>query len=234
MFEWVATSVAVVHLDSTFPANGDEAKDYSKLAEHSEPVVSVVLRVTSLAGGSSEDAVTSEVLDSFVAITEETGPDIEDYFRVAVRQVFVLNWVSKLELVVEPQPALLPFDFHSLATFRVPFDVAFELDYDLEESDLPAVSSLQTDVGSQLMNGASLMKRVDFVVPSEIVAGIGIAVEFHVMILRRVVGPLDSSRDVVADAIAVAVAVDDFEEFESSEIVVSVGCRVVASRLDLD
>lgn len=225
----------VVHLDSTFPANEDEVKDYSKLAEHFELAVSVVSLVTSLVLGSSVDEVTSEVWDSSVVITEETEPDIEDCFRV-VRQVFVLSWVSRLELVVEPQLMLLPFDFHSLATFRVPFDGAFEQGYDLEESDDSlgsfAASSSKTDVDLQLTNDASLMEHVDFVVPSEIVAGIGIAVEFHVMILIRVVGPRDSWKDVEADA--TAVAVDDFEVFESNEIVVSAGCQVVVNQLDPD
>lgn len=51
--------------------------------------------------------------DSFVVIIEEKAPDIVDCFHVAVWQVFVSNWVSKLELVVELQLALLPFDFHN-------------------------------------------------------------------------------------------------------------------------
>jgi hypothetical protein len=43
----------------------------------------------------------------------EREPDIVDCFRVAEWQVFVSNWVSMLELVVEPLLVLLPFDFHS-------------------------------------------------------------------------------------------------------------------------
>jgi hypothetical protein len=70
-------------------------------------------------------------------------------------------------------------------------------------------------------------------VSNEIVAGIVSAVVLHAMILMRVVGPLDSSRDVGADVTAV-VAVDDFEVFESDEIVGSVGClALVEGQLDL-
>ena len=56
------------------------------------------------------DAVTFVVVDSSVVITAERALDIEDCFRVAVRQVFVSNWVSKLELVVVPLLELLSFD----------------------------------------------------------------------------------------------------------------------------
>ena len=66
------------------------------------------------------------------------------------------------------------------------------------------------------------------VVSNEIVAGIVSAVVLHAKILTRVVGPLDSSRDAGADATAVA-AVDDFEVFESGEIVGSVGCLAWAA-----
>lgn len=70
-------------------------------------------------------------------------------------------------------------------------------------------------------------------VPNEIVVGIELAVELHVTNRERLVGPLGSSKDVEADG-AVAVAADDFEEFESSEIVGSVEFRVAVSRRGLD
>lgn len=77
------------------------------------------------------------------------------------------------------------------------------------------------------------MKNVDFVAPNEIVVGIELAVELHVTIRERLVGPPGSSKDVEADE-AVAVAADDFEEFESSEIVGSVEVLVGVSRRGLD
>lgn len=72
------------------------------------------------------DEVTSEVLDSFVVITEEMVHDIVDYFRAVavVWQVLVWNSVSKLVLVVEQQLAFLSTDLHNLATYYVPFDGA--------------------------------------------------------------------------------------------------------------
>lgn len=96
--------------------------------------------------------------------------------------------------------------------------------------DLSAVQPLSIDADSR----ALLRQHVDFVVSNEIVVVIGLAVELHVMILERVVGPPpDSSRDVEAGVI-VAVAVDDFEVFGSSEIVGSVECRLEVDRRDLD
>lgn len=212
------------HWDLKCPANVDAGKDCSMSVEHFESVALVALLVTSMVLGSSGDEATFVVSDSFVVITVETAPCTEDYFRV-VWQVFVLSWVNKLELVVERRLVLLPFDFRSLATCRVPFDEAFELDCDLAESDDSpvglAVLPLPPDVDLHLKSGASRLVHADFVVPNEIVAGIGIAVEFHEMILKRVVEPLDSSKDVEVGAIAVAV--DDFEVFVSSEIVEPVG-----------
>jgi hypothetical protein len=76
------------------------------------------------------------------------------------------------------------------------------------------------------------MQHVDFVVLSEI-AAIGFAVAHCVMILARVVGPRDSSKDVEAGAVA-AVAVDDSEVFVSGEIVESVEFLLVECQRDLD
>lgn len=131
-------------------------------------------------------------------------------------------------------PARLPSDFHSSATFRVPSDEAFELDcvpagFDGSLGWFAAPPS-PTGAGWRSPSGAWRTPRVDFVVPSEIVAGIGFAVVLHVMIPKRVVGPRDSSTDVGADATAAVAAVDDFEVFASSEIVGSVGGRWVAGR----
>jgi hypothetical protein len=133
--------------------------------------------------------------------------------------------------VVERQPELLPFDFHSSATFHDPSDEAFERDCVLAVSDdspdLFVVRSSPTDVGSDAS---------PFVALNEIVAGIGFVVELHAMI-KRVVEPLDSSTDAEADGVAVAavvVAVDAFVVFASSGIVGFVGCRLVVNRLDLD
>lgn len=228
--------VAIEHWDLKCPANVDAGKDCSMFVEHFESVALVASLATSMASGSSGDEATFVVADSFVVITVETAPCIEDCFRVAVWQVFVLSWVNKLELVVERRLVLLPFDFRSSATCRVPFDEAFELDCDLAESDdSPAGFAgppSPPDVDLRSTNGASLLEHVDFVVPNEIVAGIGIAVEFHAMILARVVGPPDSSKDVGADAIAVAA--DDFEVFVSSGIVGLAGCQLEAIQPDPD
>lgn len=176
------------------------------------------------------------VLGSFVAITVGRELCIEDCFRVVVWQVFVLSWAGKLDLVVERLPVQLPFDYRNPGAFRVPFDEAFAPDCDLAGSDdlpgLPVERPSPTDADSHSTNGASLMERVDFVVPNEIVAGIGIAVEFHATILGQVVGLPDSSRGVGADAIAVAA--DDFEGLESSEIVGFVECRWEANQRALD
>lgn len=185
---------------------------------------------------SSGGEATFAALGLFVVTTVERALYIEDCFRVAVWQVLVLNWVSKLELEV-PLLGLLPFDFHSWATFHVPFDEAFEQDCDLEESgdsldSFVVVFPLRTDAGPSLQNDASLMKHADFVVSNEIVAGIVFAVERHEMILERVVGPSDSSKDVGADA--VVVAVDDFEVFVSNGIAGFVEYQLEANRQDLD
>lgn len=150
----------------------------------------------------------------------------EDCSRVAVWQVFVLSWVNKLELVVERLLVRLPFGFRSSGAFRVPFDEASVPDCDLAGfDDSPgSLAELPSPIDADLHStrGALLMEHVDFVVPNEIVAGIGIAAEFHAMIQERVVGPRDSSRDVGVDAIAAAA--DDFEVLESSEIVGSAEC----------
>lgn len=77
------------------------------------------------------------------------------------------------------------------------------------------------------------MKHVDFAEPNEIVVGIELAVELRVKIREQLVGQPGSSKDVEADG-AVAVAADDFEVFESSEIVGSAEFQAVASRQGLD
>lgn len=238
--------------DLICPADVDAVTDYSMsvaaVAEHFvESVELVALLVTSKALDSSVDEVTFVVVDSSVVITVEMVLDIEDCFHVAVWQVFVvLSWVNKLELVVVQRLVLLPFGFHSLATCRVPFDEAFGLDCDLVEFDVDSpvefvglllLPSLP-DVDWHSMNGALLLEHVvvvvDFVVPNEIVVvvGIGIAVVLHVMIQERVVEPPDSSKDVGADA--TAVAVDDFEVFVSSEIVGLVVFQLAVNQLDPD
>lgn len=174
------------------------------------------------------------VSDSFVAKAEETVLDTEDCFRVAGWQVLVLSWEGMLELVVERQPALLPFDFHSSATFHVPFDEASEQDYVLVESDglLGLFVALPLTFGAdpRLTYDASPMGRVDSVKPSAIVAGIVSVVELREMIPRRVVGPLGSLKDVGADEVVAAV---DGSEVLSSEIADFAEGRVVAARLSL-
>lgn len=219
--------------DSKCPA---DARDCSTTAERSETVALVALPVTLLVSDSSAMDEATFVSDSFVVIAEGMALDTEDCFRVAVWQVLVLSWVNRLELVVELQPVLLPFDSHSLATCRVPFDEASERDCDFGESDdsLDSFAALPSTLGVGLhsTSDASPKEYVDFVVPSEIVAGIVFAVELHATILERVVGPLDSSMDAEADAIAVAV--DDFEVLASNEIVGSAECQEAANRPDLD
>lgn len=178
------------------------------------------------------DEVTS-ASDSSVVIAEGKALDIEDCSHVAVWQVLVLSWVNRLELVVGRQRVQLPFDSHSLATCRVPFDEASERDCDLAGSDGSlAALPMMLGVDSHSTNDASPKECVDFVVPNEIVAGIALAVELHARILKRVVGPLDSSMDAGADA--VAVAADDFEVFASSEIVGSAECQGAAILPDPD
>lgn len=164
-----------------------------------------------------------------MAIIEGKALDIVDCFHVAVWQVLVLNWVDKLELVVEQQLELLPFDFHNSATFHV-HDEAFAQDYVLEESDDSLGLFDWIDVDLHSMNDAL---PADFASSNEIVA-IELVVELHVMILERVVGPLGSSKGVEAGGVVAVVAVDDFEVFVSSEIVVFVEFQLEASQLDLD
>lgn len=203
--------------------------DCLKTVEHSEPVA-LVLPVTLLVLDSSAMDEVTFVSGSSVVIAEETVLDIEDCFHAVVWQVLVLSWVSMLELVAGRQLVLLPFDSHSSAACRVPFDE------DCAESDdslgLSAALPLLIDVDSHSMSDASTLERVDFVVPNEIVAGIVLVAEHHATILERVVEPMDSSKDVGAGA--TAVVADDFEVLESNEIVGFVEYREAAIQPELD
>lgn len=229
--------VAILGWGSICPACEDVEIDYSTFAGHSVLAAWEVLLATSLALDSFVDEATFAVEDSFAVTTAGKALDTGDYLHVAVWQVLVSNWVSKLELVVERQLELLPFDYRNSATFHVPFDEAFEPDCvpggSDESLDSLALPSM-LDVDLRSTNDASLMAHVDFVAADEIVVGIEPVVELRVMNPERVVGPQDSSRDVVAGVAVAVAAVDDFEVFESSEIVGSAECRLEANQRDPD
>lgn len=127
--------VGIWRLDSRYPAYEDVVIDYLLAVGHFGFAVVEASPGTSPVWDSFEDEVTFVAEDSFVEITVEKALDTEGYFHVAVWQVLVLNWVSRLELVVVRRLELLPFDFHSSVTFHVPFDEAFEQDYVLVEFD---------------------------------------------------------------------------------------------------
>lgn len=97
--------------------------------------------------------------------------------------------------------------------------------------DLSAEQPLSIDVDSCWTSDASPKQHADFVALSEIAAAVDFVVAHYVMNLERVVEPPDSSKDVGAGVI---VAVDDFEVFESGEIVEFVVFQLEVCQRDLD
>lgn len=230
--------VATSHLDLKCLADVYvEMKCCSTLAEHSGVAALAALQVTFAAEGSFEDVVTSEASDSFAVRVVERVLDTVDYFHVAVWQVFVSSWVSMWGLGVVQQQVPLPSDFHSLATFHDSSDEASELDCEPGKSDGLPDSFVEPpsliDADSRWTSGASPTLHAGSVVSGEIAAELEFAAVQYVMIQVRVVGPLDSSKDVEA-GVTVAVAVDDFEVFVSNEIVVFVEFLLEVCQQDLD